>query len=272
MRCRKTPIPPVGTSPPPGAAWDGRPRRVGAFRGAPAERFRGGVVRGSAHPLYFWPWWSTSRLTRSPPACLPPLLSRSVQFAQVFKHDGAGGRACAAARPAGLFARQSDGTDVSAAEDNKPPPRSPSAGVPPASSPRPVAKVAPAKSPRGVPPPPQPTVKRPRRDASAAAAGPASPAAPRKASTPVTPAPSNSGSEDSFGAGAATATAAARPVPPPVRVPSVPEDDEALARRLHAELNCTPARSSRNRGGGQQQAAVGRDRIHGDDPGLLPSC
>jgi hypothetical protein len=187
----------------------------------------------------------------------------------VFKHDGAGGKG-AGGRPARLCAPHSDRT-LSAPEVN-PPPNTPSAGVPPASSPRPVAKVG-AKSPRGVPPPPQPTVKRPRRDTSAAAAaGPASPAVPRKASTPVTPAPSNSGSEDSFGAGAATTAAAARPVPPPVRVPSLPEDDEALARRLHAELNCTPARASRARGGQAPSFQAGRDRIHGDDPGLLPSC
>ena len=187
----------------------------------------------------------------------------------MFKHDSAFGKS-AAGRPVGLCPRQSADGTLSAAEDKLPPPRSPSA---PASSPRPVAKVG-AKSPRGagVPPPPQPTVKRPRRDASAAAASPASPAAPRKASTPVTPAPSNSGSEDSFGAGAATATAAARPVPPPVRVHSLPEDDEALARRLHAELNCTPARASRGRGGQPPSAQAVRDRIHGDDPGLLPSC
>lgn len=51
-----------------------------------------------------------------------------------------------------------------------------------------------------------------------------------------------------------------------------PEDDEALARRLHAELNCTPARGSRRGPACKVEARAARHPHHGDDPGLLPSC
>jgi hypothetical protein len=48
------------------------------------------------------------------------------------------------------------------------------------------------------------------------------------------------------------------------------ESDAALARRLHASLNCTPARTSRARGPGP--AAAAHCAVHINDPGLLPSC
>jgi hypothetical protein len=49
------------------------------------------------------------------------------------------------------------------------------------------------------------------------------------------------------------------------------ETDEEVARRLHQEFNCAPARASRGRGRmGAQEAAD--DPVHGQDPGILPSC
>jgi len=203
--------------------------------------------------------------------------SEGVHVVHVFKHDTG---------KVGFGAHRAAGGE----EHHQPPPMprsptgtQPAVQPPPLCSPRTAAKVGP-KSPRGVPPPPQPTVKRPRvaaTPAGAAGAGPASPSAPpRKARTPVTPAASNS--EDSGGGAGLGAVLVA-----PVRVAPLPaaDDDEALARRLHAELNCTPARSSRNRAGGLAHQASGGglmhhqtgrgtapDRVHGDDPGLLPSC
>jgi len=68
----------------------------------------------------------------------------------------------------------------------------------------------------------------------------------------------------------------------PPAVPAAPKDgvdepegmeaDDLLAWRLHQELNCAPARTSRRarRSCGQGEPEV--DPVHGQDPGLLPSC
>ena len=290
--------------PPPRTGASPRPPHLGHLAGGDAGRQRGrppgrigrqggGPPATGAHPCpaphVHSVHVSRGPLTRRPNSPPPPPCLRRVHVAQVFKYDCGHAKAGAAS---GRHAGEGNGpargnvsfATLSSAEDKPPPPLSPSAGVPPVSSPR-SGKNA-AKSPRGVPPPPHPTVKRSRRD------GPASPAPPRKAATPVTPAPSNSGSEDSQPAGTQQppSRAAAQPpaatagrtpkAPPPIVVPPKEEDDEALARRLHAELNCTPARASRNRGGAAAAAAAAaacgaqaaRDRVHGEDPGLLPSC
>lgn len=111
-----------------------------------------------------------------------------------------------------------------------------------------------------------PLAKRPRTDGSASLP------------TPLTPSLSD---EDSGGAhnsdspsGGLSGGASLRRGVSFVDAPDSPAeeelDDEAIARKLHAALNCTPARSSRGRTPCATQAAP--SRVHGLDPGLLPSC
>lgn len=53
----------------------------------------------------------------------------------------------------------------------------------------------------------------------------------------------------------------------------VEETDDDLARRLHQELNCAPVRTSRSRRHTScAQETVMEDPVHGQDPGILPSC
>jgi hypothetical protein len=144
-----------------------------------------------------------------------------------------------------------------------PMPRSPAASRP---QPSPRAP-KPGKSPRAAGPlgAAPPSAKRARRDAFG----------PRKASTPATPSGSHSGSEDApfFGAASAPAPRRSDDHQPRGRAAEPDDPDAALARRLHAELNCTPARTSRMRAAAACAfEAAPRDRAHGNDPGLLPSC
>jgi len=178
----------------------------------------------------------------------------------------------AASRPATLARAPSSGGAAEA-----PMPRSPAASRP-QPSPR-APKSAAGKSPRAAPLPgaAPPSAKRARRDGAFG---------PRKASTPATPSGSLSGSEEAgngFGAGGAASAPRrsddAQPTPrgrstAALAAAAETEDpDAALARRLHAELNCTPARTSRVRAAAACAiTAAPRDRAHGNDPGLLPSC
>lgn len=197
-----------------------------------------------------------------------PFPRRRVQFTPVFKvlsHLGKS-HSAPAARPAGTLPRApSNGGSVDA-----PMPRSPAASRP---QPSPRAP-KPGKSPRAAAGPgaAPPSAKRARRDVGSGFGA-------RKASTPATPSGSHSGSEEGatfFGAaGAASAPrrsddhGAARGG----RAAEPDDPDAALARRLHAELNCTPARTSRLRAAAACAVeAAPRDRAHGNDPGLLPSC
>lgn len=50
------------------------------------------------------------------------------------------------------------------------------------------------------------------------------------------------------------------------------ETDEEVARRLHQEFNCAPMRTSRSRGAKPCAQEVAEDSVHGQDPGILPSC
>jgi|AntAceMinimDraft_5_1070358.scaffolds.fasta_scaffold25788_1 hypothetical protein len=53
----------------------------------------------------------------------------------------------------------------------------------------------------------------------------------------------------------------------------VEETDDDIARRLHQELNCAPMRQSRSRRNiSCAQESVIDDPVHGQDPGILPSC
>mmetsp|Transcript_35181 Transcript_35181/g.48808 ORF Transcript_35181/g.48808 Transcript_35181/m.48808 type:complete len:757 (+) Transcript_35181:86-2356(+) len=62
--------------------------------------------------------------------------------------------------------------------------------------------------------------------------------------------------------------------------PSIPSEDdgedgadEALARALHREMNCTPARTTRTeRRRTKPHTTPPYDQVFGNDPGLLPSC
>jgi|APGre2960657444_1045066.scaffolds.fasta_scaffold00708_8 hypothetical protein len=236
--------------------------RAGSRSSSPASR------AGRAH----WALWRgapprpllpSNRFRRLPSSRSPavPCPPRSVHMTQLFKSSPASVKAHAvnhgrSSEWTGASSHHRDGGGAPQAE----PPRSPSGTAPLPASPRPESKVG--KSPAvagGVP-----AAKRARRTEGVLL----SVASPRKAATPVTPAPSHSGSEDS-GAGGVSTGPARRPPPLAVLPPST--DDEALARRLHAELNCTPARTSRQQRGGPLAAAA-RDRLHGQDPGLLPSC
>ena len=52
------------------------------------------------------------------------------------------------------------------------------------------------------------------------------------------------------------------------------ETDDDIARRLHQELNCAPMRQSRSRRNISctEAAMAAEDAVHGQDPGILPSC
>ena len=50
------------------------------------------------------------------------------------------------------------------------------------------------------------------------------------------------------------------------------ETDDDIARRLHQELNCAPMRTSRSRRNISCAQEVVEDPVHGQDPGILPSC
>ena len=124
-----------------------------------------------------------------------------------------------------------------------------------------------AKPPRPAPASAAPFAKRPRTDGGSASLP-----------TPLTPSLSD---EDSGGAhnsdspsGGLSGGASLRRGVSFADAPDSPAeeelDDEAIARKLHAALNCTPARSSRGRTPCATQAAP--SRVHGLDPGLLPSC
>ena len=55
--------------------------------------------------------------------------------------------------------------------------------------------------------------------------------------------------------------------------PKVEETDDDIARRLHQELNCAPMRHSRSRRNiSCAQETMAEDPVHGQDPGILPSC
>ena len=56
------------------------------------------------------------------------------------------------------------------------------------------------------------------------------------------------------------------------RMRTVEETDEDIARRLHQEFNCAPMRTSRARGAKPCAQEVAEDSVHGQDPGILPSC
>lgn len=54
---------------------------------------------------------------------------------------------------------------------------------------------------------------------------------------------------------------------------SMEETDDDIARRLHQELNCAPVRHSRSRRNVScAQETMAEDPVHGQDPGILPSC
>ena len=54
------------------------------------------------------------------------------------------------------------------------------------------------------------------------------------------------------------------------------ETDEEIARRLHAEFNCAPMRTSRSRRTmdleNPRDGGTPEDPVHDNDPGILPSC
>ena len=54
------------------------------------------------------------------------------------------------------------------------------------------------------------------------------------------------------------------------------ETDEEIARRLHAEFNCAPMRTSRSRRTmdlkDRRDGGTPEDPVHDNDPGILPSC
>jgi hypothetical protein len=209
--------------------------------------------------------------------------SPSVAKAHCVNTAGNGAAGGGRARPAGAPPRASSAGDAPMPPSPAIPraqasPRAPKSGKSPRAPAAPAAPAAAAvaASPRGAGVAP-PSAKRLRRDPSFA---------PRKATTPATPSASHSASDDGSGpaggaAGGASAAPHTAPHPPP-REPldaapagaaDTPRDDAALARRLHAELNCTPARTSRARAAAACRVeAAPRDRAHDHDPGLLPSC
>ena len=123
-----------------------------------------------------------------------------------------------------------------------------------------------AKPPRPAPSSAAPFAKRPRTDASLSLPTPLTPSLSDEDSGGAHNSDSPSGGQSggvSLRRGVSFAEAPASPAEEDL-------DDAAIARKLHAALNCTPARSSRGRTPCATQAAP--SRLHGLDPGLLPSC
>ena len=60
------------------------------------------------------------------------------------------------------------------------------------------------------------------------------------------------------------------------RIPLPYRTDEEIARRLHAEFNCAPMRTSRSRRTmdleDRRDGGTPEDPVHDNDPGILPSC